>query len=120
LETCSSRKSKYRQLADDQRQFAVQPRLEGEAHAVGAFGHRLVDAAVIKPVTRVALRRQGGEGPHNVFGGDRPAVVETRFGAQVEHDPGPVGGHFYGSGQQPVFRERLIGGSDEQRVEGQG
>ncbi len=97
-----------RDLAGDQRQFAIAGLAEDEPD--GAFAHLLGpdDAPVIEPVEGLALALQGVEREDHVIDGDRLAIVPARLGPQGEGDPGPVLGPFDSFGDQPVLGERLV------------
>ena len=60
---------------------------------------------------------QGLEREDHVIGGDRAAVVEPRFGAQVEGDPGTVLGHLKAFGDQTIEREGLVPSPLQQTLE---
>ncbi|MNM89464.1 hypothetical protein D3C81_1016960 [compost metagenome] len=98
----------YRQLAEDQRKFAVVAVLELEQHPLRVFGDHFGDIGVVAAVQRCAVLDQGVEGEHHVFGVHRVAVMKTRFGAQVEAHPAVVRGFFDLAGDQAVLGERFI------------
>ena len=98
----------YRQLAENQRQFAVVGVLELEQHLQRVFGDHFGDVGVVLAVQRGAVLDQGVEREHHVVGAHRMAVMEARFGAQVEAHPAVVRGLFDLAGNQAVFGERFI------------
>ncbi|MNP09081.1 hypothetical protein D3C76_1011720 [compost metagenome] len=105
----------HRQLSEDQRQFAVVAVLELEEHRERIFGDHVGDVAVITAVHRRAILDQGLEAENHVFGAYRMAVMEARFGPQVETHPIVVRRFFDLAGDQAIFRERFI-----QALPGQG
>ena len=104
------------QLAHDQRQLAVRRVGEGEAHAARRRTRDRLHVGVILAEERMPLLAQRLEGPDDVIGGDRFAVVPARLGAQGELDPRAVLRHVDGFGQQAVFGERLVLRADHERV----
>jgi len=106
----------HRQLADDQGQFPVFARLEGELDGAPVQLFRFGHAAVVKPVKGRPFCEQNVEGPDHVIGGDRFAVVPAGIPAQGEFDPGAVFGGFHGFGQQTVLGKRLVGAGRHQGV----
>ena len=96
------------QLAEDQRQLAVVVVLEPEQHPQRVFGNHFGDVAVVLAVERGAILDQGIEGEHHILGAHRVAIVEARFGAQVETHPAIVRGFLDLAGDQAVLGERLV------------
>ncbi len=64
----------------------------------------------------MALGDQRVEGPHDVVGGDRRAVLEARFAAQREGDPAAVFRVFDALGDQPIGGQRLVEAAGQQAV----
>ena len=95
-------------LANDLRQFAVISRFQREADAALAGFLELGHIAVIGAVARVPLLAQRVEGPDDVLGGHRRAVVKARALAQRVDNRQLVGREVDRLGGEPVFAAGLV------------
>ena len=105
--------------AIDKRQVATVAGLEGVAHLIGPEDLASLDVADRQADALMALRREQAERVADIFGGDRRAVGERRFLAQLEGDALLVGGEFGGLGDQAIDGIGLVIGARHQRVEQQ-
>ena len=96
-----------RHLAQDQRQFTAFAVTEVEVHGVAVDGGDAVDIAVVGAVEGLPLGGQRLEAEYHVLGVHGFAVMEARFGAQVELDPAPFGVQADTLGQEPIHGEGL-------------
>ena len=106
----------YRHLAQDQRQFAVAVGREVEHHAQRPLDRDVGDVGIILPVERPALLPQGVEGPGDILGRNRLAVVEAGFGAQFEGHRSAVRRQLDHRGEMAIGRAVLVGRGAQQGV----
>ena len=105
-----------RQLAQDQRQFAVLTLFKSKFDGAGAGLLDLGDTAVIEAVEGPTLFDECVECPNDVFDCDRLAVVPSRRRAEGECDPGAVRRRLDLLGDEAVLRERFVGRTRHQAV----
>ena len=89
--------------------------LKDKPNAQRAFNLNRFDIGVVAAVHRCAFAHQRFEAEFDIFGSDRLAVMEARFGAQVEAHPGTVRRLLDFLGKQAVFSKGFV-----QAMAGQG
>ncbi len=105
-----------RQLAEDQGQLPVVGVTKVKANPLRILHRHLADVGVVAAVERVTLGGQQLKGKADILGGDRFAILEAGFLAQVEDDVTAVLRGFDGLGNQSVGGKWLIVGGHGQGV----
>ncbi|MNM90377.1 hypothetical protein D3C81_1026360 [compost metagenome] len=100
----------HRHLAETQDQQWVALTAEHEADAPRRENVDPLHLLQAGAIQRMTMLEQGAVGEGHVLGGDRRAVVEARFRAQVEHHPAAILGVLHAAGDQPVAGGRFVPG----------
>jgi hypothetical protein len=112
----------HRQLAQAQDQQRIAGAFEHEPDAPRIEDVDPQHFLQVGAVQRMAFLEQQAVGKRDVMGGDRRAIVETRFGAQVEHHPAAVLAVLHRLGNQAIAGGRFVAGrcvlagADHQRL----